>query len=418
MIDETMSDTRILETSEMAAGTSLPSRGDNGIARLVANFCKRLASPGREFTLREFTLEVEFGAAPGFTILFGASGAGKTTLLDCVAGLARPDEGRIAIGERVLFEATRQDGLPVIDVPVAKRRAGYVFQDLALFPHLTVEKNVEYGLADMQREERRERSAAILRAFRIEHLAKRSAREISGGESQRVALARTLVTDPAVLLLDEPLAALDAPTKAKIIDDLREWNRAHQIPILYVTHSREEVFALGESVIVLDAGRIVAQGTPHEVMSAPQMETVAQLAGFENIFDAIVEAVHPERGTMVCKIMVCKIMVSRVASEAGPSLVLETPLVRGGVGSAFRVGIRAGDILLATAAPQGLSARNVIPGRIVSLERRDVIIVARVNCRVEMEVHLTLAARDALKLEPGKEVWLVIKTHSCRLMRG
>jgi len=105
-------------------------------------------------------------------------------------------------------------------------------------------------------------------------------------------LARTLVTDPAVLLLDEPLAALDAATKSKIIDDLRQWNQAHRIPILYVTHSREEVFALGERVIVLDAGRIVAQGTPHEVIEAPQQETVAQLVGFENIFDAVVESVH------------------------------------------------------------------------------------------------------------------------------
>jgi molybdate transport system ATP-binding protein len=399
-----MSETRILETSEAMAGTSLPSRGDIAEARLVANFRKQLAAAGREFVL-----EVEFEAAAGFTILFGASGAGKTTLLDCVAGSARPDEGRIAIGKRVLFDAVLS-----VNVPVAKRRVGYVFQDLALFPHLTVEKNVEYGLTHLQREERRERSAAILRAFRIGHLAKRRAREISGGESQRVALARTLVTNPAVLLLDEPLAALDAPTKGKIIDDLREWNRAHQIPILYVTHSREEVFALGESVIVLDAGRIVAQGTPHEVMSAPLVETVAQLAGFENIFDATVEAVHPERGTMVCSITADR----PTSSGHAASVLLETPLVRGGVGSAFRVGIRAGDILLATAAPQGLSARNVIPGRIVSLERRDVIVVSRVNCRVEMEVHLTLAARDALKLEPGKEVWLVIKTHSCRLMQG
>jgi len=349
----------------------------------------------------EFALDVEFKAAPGFTILFGASGAGKTTLLDCVAGLVKPDAGCIAIGERVLFDSEQST-----DVPVAKRRAGYVLQDLALFPHLTVEENVEYGLSPLPRSQRSERAAAILQAFRIAHLARRSAREISGGESQRVALARTLVTDPAVLLLDEPLAALDAPTKARIIDDLREWNREHRIPILYVTHSREEVFALGERAIVLDAGRIVADGTPHEVMTAPQQETVAQLAGFENIFDAVVEAVHPDRGTMTCRLM----------GDVGP-LLLETPLVRGDVGSPVRVGIRAGDILLATSLPQGLSARNVIPGRIRSIEQHDVIVIARVHCGVEMEVHLTLAARDSLRLEPRKEVWLVIKTHSCHLMR-
>lgn len=350
---------------------------------------------------QDFTLDVEFQADPGFTILFGASGAGKTTLLDSIAGLRTPDSGRISVGDRDLFDSSRG-----IDVTVARRRVGYVFQSLALFPHLTVEQNVSYGLSHLPQAQRAQRVTAILEALRILPLAKRSTRQISGGENQRVALARTLVTAPEILLLDEPLASLDVSTKARIIDDLRQWNRAHRVPILYVTHSREEVFALGERVIVLDAGRIVAQGTPHEVMMAPLQETVAQLAGFENVFDAVVEAVRPERGTMTC----------RINSDEG-SLVLETPLVRGGVGASFRVGIRAGDILLATSAPVGLSARNIIPGRIQSLDQRDVIVSARVKCRVEMEVHLTLAARDSLELEPGREVWLVIKTHSCHLMQ-
>src|SRR6202140_5001832 len=253
---------------------------------LEARFRKRLAA--RE---RDFVLEAEFQAEPGFTILFGPSGAGKTTVLDCVAGLATPDWGRIAVADRVLFDAARS-----IDFPVAKRRVGYVFQSLALFPHLTVEKNVQYGLAHLPQAERATRASAILQAFRIAHLAQRYPREISGGESQRAALARTLVTDPAVLLLDEPLAALDAATKSKIIDDLRLWNQAHRIPILYVTHSREEVMALGERGMVLEQGRIIAQGSPHQVLSAPTHESVAQLVGFENIFDATVWLLHAGRG--------------------------------------------------------------------------------------------------------------------------
>ncbi len=356
----------------------------------------------------QFSLDVSFEALPGFTILFGASGAGKTTLLDCIAGLATPDSGRISVAQRVLFDSSRH-----IKIPVAERRAGYVFQSLALFPHMTVEENVGYGLNHVSASERTVRVAGMLRAFRIDHLATRSSREISGGESQRTALARTLVTDPDVLLLDEPLAALDGPTKAHIIDDLRAWNVSHQIPIVYVTHSREEVFALGDSVLVLEAGRIVAQGAPHEVMAAPRQERVAQLAGFENILDAIVEAVQPERGTMMCRLV-----------KSGPPLggtlptpALETPLLRAGIGSSLRIGIRAGDILLATAPPAGLSARNVIIGRILSVKQNDVIVSVRVNCGVEMEVHLTLAARNSLQLAPGKEVWLVIKTHSCHLMQ-
>ena len=348
----------------------------------------------------EFELLVAFSTPPGITILFGPSGAGKTTLLDCIAGLTTPDDGQLTVAQKTLF-----DSVQGVNLPPQSRRVGYVFQDLALFPHLSAEQNVRYGLASLPVDESRRKSAAILESFRAAHLHARKPREISGGERQRVGLARALVTDPCVLLLDEPLAGLDVTTKSTIIDDLRLWNQAHGIPILYVTHSREEVFALGEQVIVLEAGRILAQGTPHEVMTAPREETVAQLAGFENIFEATVIAAHEDRGTMTCRL-------------GGSKVEIETPLVRAEVGSALRVGIRAGDILLATIEPRGLSARNLIPGRVVSLTQRDMIVVAKVDCGVEVEVHLTLAARDSLALQPGRQIWLVVKTHSCHLMAG
>jgi molybdate transport system ATP-binding protein len=277
-------DAKVLEatpsTGSSSSNGSLSARFQNGIGG---------REPGSDFLLR-----VDFSASPGFTILFGPSGAGKTTLLDCVSGLTSPDAGTITLGGRTLFDHNR------VNVPVAERRVGYVFQDLALFPHLTVEENVGYGLAHLPGPERQSRTAAILHALRINPFAKRKPRELSGGEKQRTALARTLVTDPEVLLLDEPLAALDASTKSKIIDDLRAWNEAHRIPILYVTHSRDEVYALGERAIVLDRGQIVAQGTPHEVLDAPRQESIAQLAGFENIFDAKVRSLHVDRGTMMC----------------------------------------------------------------------------------------------------------------------
>lgn len=347
---------------------------------------------------KDFELDLSITLAPGITILFGPSGAGKTTLLDCIAALVQPDAGRIATQEKILFDSALG-----INVSPQLRRVGYVFQDLALFPHLTVQGNVEYGLSGIGSDQRQERSAAMLESFRIAQLRSRRPGEISGGERQRVALARALVIDPAILLLDEPLAGLDAATKSKIVDDLRAWNQEHRVPIVYVTHSREEVYALGERVIVLENGRSVAQGIPHQVMSAPRMETVAQLAGFENIFDATVMAAHEERGTMVCRLSQSQVEI-------------ETPLVRAEVGSALRIGIRAGDILLASLPPAGLSARNIIPGRVLSLAQRDVIVVAKVACGVEVEVHLTLAARDSLHLQPGREVWLVVKTHSCHLM--
>jgi molybdate transport system ATP-binding protein len=347
-----------------------------------------------------FELRAEFSVPDGITILFGPSGAGKTTLLDCIAGLTVPDSGRISIAGRELFSVHNRTNLSP-----QQRLIGYVFQDLALFPHLTVEGNIRYGLTKLNEEDCHQRTQAALDRFRISELRDRQPGEISGGERQRVALARALVTDPCVLLLDEPLAGLDAMTKSKILDDLRSWNQAHRIPILYVTHAREEVFALGERVLVLENGRIIAQGTPHEVMSAPRQETVAQLAGFENVFDCTVMSVHEDRGTMICKL-------------ADSNVELETPLMRAELGEALRVGIRAGDILLATVKPVGLSARNILRGKIASLAKRDVIVVAKVDCGVEMSVHMTLAARASLELQAGREVWLIVKTHSCHLMTG
>jgi molybdate transport system ATP-binding protein len=348
--------------------------------------------------LREFALDVDFAAAPGITILFGASGAGKTTLLDCIAGLLRPDEGRIAVGERVFADAASG-----IFVSPAARRVGYVFQDLALFPHLTVGENIGYGLVHLDAGERRARVDAILERWRIAALAGRRPGQISGGERQRVALARALVSEPCVLLLDEPLAALDAPTKSALLEDLRAWNQARRVPILYVTHTREEVFALGQRVLLLQDGRITAQGTPYEVLEAPRRETVAQLAGFENIFDATVVEIHESAGTMTCRL-------------AHSQREIEAPLVRTASGARVRLALRAGDVLLATSPPEKISARNLIPGTIRTLEQRDVTVIAVVDCGVPFEVHLTPGARDGLRLAAGTPVWLVIKTHSFYLL--
>jgi molybdate transport system ATP-binding protein len=347
-----------------------------------------------------FELDVAFALENGITILFGASGAGKTTLLDSIVGLRTPERGRIAVGDRVLFDS----GLG-INVPVKARGIGYVFQDLALFPHLNVEANIGYGVSGTSSEERAQRVAQMMRSLDVSALRGRRPAELSGGERQRVALARALVLQPAILLLDEPLAALDFPVRMKIAEDLRSSIQKLPVPVIYVTHSRDEVFMLGERLLVLERGKLMAQGTPHEVMSAPQIETIAQLAGFENIFDAEVTAIHTERGTMSCRV--------------GPAGVeLETPLVRARTGSTMRVAISAGDILLSTSAPVGLSARNILSGRLLSLSQRDAIILAQVDCGVKFSVHLTISARDSLELKPGRQVWLIVKTHSCHLLES
>ena len=348
---------------------------------------------------RGLTVEAEFEVGTGFTILFGPSGAGKTTILDCVAGLQKPDSGSIAVSREVFFDSEKR-----VNVPTRQRNIGYLFQTLALFPHMSVRQNIEYGLARVDLQERQARSSEIAESFGIAGLLDRRPGKISGGERQRVALARALVTRPRALLLDEPMSTLDRTTKSRILDDLRAWNENHAVPILYVTHEREEVYALGDRVLVLEAGKIVADGTPHEVLSRPERESVAQLAGFENIFDCSVVAAHHDQGTMTCRI-------------GESEVTLEAPLTRVASGKPIRIGIRAGDILLASSQPHDLSARNVIPGRIRSLRQQDVTVVAEVDCGAVFTVHLTLGARQSLGLETAKPVWLVLKTYSCHVLQ-
>ena len=347
-----------------------------------------------------FLLDLDLEAPPGITILFGPSGAGKSTLLDCIAGLSEPDAGRIAIDGEIVFDSAEK-----VNVPPQVRKMAYVFQSLALFPHMTVEANVAYGLRDAPEQVSSARVDEILQMFRVEQLRARKPQEISGGEQQRVALARSLVTLPCVLLLDEPLSGLDAELKASIIDDLRAWNAAHKIPILYVTHSREEVDALGERVIALERGKIVSEGTPREVLDAPRRRRLAQAAGFENLLSGTVMDLREPDGVMRVRL-------------ADATCEIEVPLGHAAPGDRIRIAIRAGDILLATEAPRALSARNVLEGKIVSLERRGTLVMARVDCGAAFTVHVTPGAERALELATGKRVWLVLKTHSCHFVEG
>jgi molybdate transport system ATP-binding protein len=346
-----------------------------------------------------FELDVSLSVSPGITILFGPSGAGKSTLLDCLAGLVDPDDGLITSGKEILFDSERRTNLPP-----QKRRIAYVFQTLALFPHMTVEENVAFGLADCTEEVRHSRVSEILLAFRVGKFRHQKPPQISGGEKQRVALARSLVTLPRVLLLDEPLTGLDTELKNSIVDDLRAWNAAHSIPILYVTHSRDEVDALGGRVVAMDQGRIVSHGAPREVLDAPRRKRLAQAAGFENFLNGTVIDLRETDGVM-------RIRLANGACE------IEVPLGYATPGDAVQVAVRAGDILLATEKPSGLSARNVLDGKIVALEQRGTMIIARVDCSVMFTVHLTPGAQRALDLAIGRQVWLVLKTYSCHLVQ-
>ncbi len=345
-----------------------------------------------------FHLDVDFSIPPGITILFGPSGAGKSTLLDCIAGLIAPDEGRIAISNDLLFDSATH-----LNLPAQNRRLGYLFQSPALFPHLSAKRNIEFGISHLPDSDRNGAIAEILKLFRLENLSSRKPGELSGGEAQRVALARALVTNPRTLLLDEPLSALDADLKNSIIADLRAWNAVHEIPILYVTHDRAEVDALGERVITMDQGTIIQQGIPREILDAPRHQRLAQIAGYENVLEGTVKEIRLDNGVM------------RVALQ-GTNTSIEVPLSYARMGDSVRVAIRAGDILLALERPTGLSARNILHGTIESQEQRSATIICRVNSGAMFEVHVTLGAARDLNLQPGREVWLVLKTYSCHVV--
>lgn len=363
-------------------------------AMLSVQFEKQFHSPDSP----AFRLQVNEQLFPGFTVLFGPSGAGKSTILDCISGLQTPDSGIISIGKQIFFASKSK-----ISLPPQRRHIAYVFQSLALFPHLTVQENISYGLFASDPAQRRDRVERAMHAFHVVELRRRKPRELSGGEKQRAALARSLATDPQILLLDEPLTGLDARLRAAILQDLREWNDTKRIPILYVTHNREEVDAIGERVVTLDQGSVLSRGNPREVLDTPHTPAIAQAAGFENILSATVEELRPSDGIM-------RVVLPPSNCE------LEVPLGAAKVGEQIKVAIRAGDILLATEQPRFLSARNILPGTVESLEARGALVIANLFVGVRFEVHVTPGAVRSLALQPGMLVWLILKTHSCHLV--
>jgi len=240
--------------------------------------------------LRAFTLDVTWTAGDGVAVLFGPSGAGKTLTLACLAGLLRPDAGRIVVGDRVLFDAAAG-----IDVPPQARRVGYVFQGYALFPHLSVADNVAFGLRDAPRAQRADKTREVLRRLGLAELADRRPHELSGGQRQRVALARALAIDPALLLLDEPLSALDAPLRRALRDELRAILRDWGTAAVLVTHDFTEAYRIGDRIVVYDAGRVVQSAPRAELLWRPASESVARIMGIRNVLHGSVVKASADR---------------------------------------------------------------------------------------------------------------------------
>lgn len=347
-----------------------------------------------------FTLDAEFDAPPGITILFGASGSGKTSTIKSIAGIIRPRSGLIKLKETTLFDSERG-----IDMPIRERGVGLVFQNLSLFPHMTALANVEFATRGLARAERRRRALELMERLRIAHTAPRRPRDISGGEAQRVALARALASSPRLLLLDEPLSAIDEATKQEIISDLKMINRELHLPIIYVTHNRDEAVSLGDYLVAYDAGRVAAAGEPLEILGGAVSARVARITGVENIFEGVVIKRDAAAGTMTVEV-----------TDHGGACRLDVPLGREAEGQRVRVGIRSGDILIATEELLRTSARNILPGHINAIEERGAQSIVRLQSGVGWTASLTRQAIKELGLTPGQNIWIAIKTHSCYLL--
>ncbi|MBF9041949.1 molybdenum ABC transporter ATP-binding protein [Rhodobacterales bacterium HKCCE4037] len=325
-----------------------------------------------------FTLDVAFEAPAGVTCLFGRSGAGKTSVVRAVAGLLQADEARISVaGERL-------DGLPV-----HRRGIGYVFQEPRLFPHMSVAGNLGYARSGMD-------PAPVVEMLGIGHLLERRPAALSGGEAQRAAIGRALLSRPRLLLLDEPLAALDEARKAEILPYLERLRDAAGVPMLYVSHSVAEVARLATTLVALENGRVVRVGPAAEVLSDPDVAPVIGIREAGAILAARVVA-HHEDG------------LSELAAAGGTFWL---PKVAAAVGSEVRVRIEAQDVMLSAARPEGISALNVLPIRISTLREGEGpgVMVQLVAGEERLLARVTHRSARAMGLAEGWQGYAVVKS--------
>lgn len=333
-------------------------------------------------------------AAAPVLVLLGPSGSGKTTLLRALAGLHAPGAGRIVFRGDAWFDSTRS-------LPPQARQIGYLVQDYALFPHLTAAENVGYGLRRMSRAERAARVVELLDLFSIRALAGRRPAELSGGERQRVALARTLAPSPKLLLLDEPLAALDAPTRERLRDELRRNLLQAATPAILVTHDRNEALALGDLVGVMADGRLQQVGPIEQVFQRPVNEAVAHAVGV----DAVIPASVVEVSSGLGRFRAGEAELVGLAPDAAP-------------GDSGFLCIRGEEVVLTAGPPGHDSARNHLPAYVVDMRVDGPLVRVRLDCGFALAAWITRRSRQELALEPGSKVWALVKAPSVHFVRS
>ncbi|MGO9628680.1 MAG: molybdenum ABC transporter ATP-binding protein [Xanthobacteraceae bacterium] len=344
--------------------------------------------------LGSFVLEAHFTSEGKLTAFFGPSGSGKTSLLNIIAGIVRPDRGSIVLNDRTLVDTKRGKF-----VPKHRRRVGYVFQEARLFPHLTVRQNLLYGRWFTPRQERKIDLDQVLDLLNIRNLLDRRPGALSGGEKQRVAIGRALLTSPHLLLMDEPLASLDELLKEEILPFIERLRDEAQVPIVYVSHSLPEVARLATTVVLIKDGHVVGVGPPTEVLGRRDLLAAGVAAETGTLIEAVVSEHDDAFGLTV------------IRCNAG---TLYAPQLSVPVGAPIRLRIRARDVMIATSRPDTLSALNVLPGRVIGVERiGEGLAEITLDCSgVRLAARLTLKSIDILSLVPGRGVYAVIKAVS------
>ena len=342
-------------------------------------------------------LEVSFECRPGDVLaIFGPSGSGKTTLLRSIAGLYTPQESTVQAGATTWLDTASQ-----VNVPAHRRRAGFVFQEYALFPHLTALGNVMVALGHRPRSERRARAEELLRLVHLPDHGDRRPNVLSGGERQRVALARALAREPAVLLMDEPFAAVDRAVQRHLQDEIDEVRRALNLPMILVTHDFDDVVRLATHVLILEKGAAVAAGPIHAVMQRTDLTWLRDAIGLGSLIEAIVSRVDATRGLL------------ELAFDGG---TLVTPGRALDVGAHVRVRIPAREVILATEPPTGLSLHNVLSGTVTDVrsepDQSSVVIVTLLIGRTQVMAEVTRDAVAQLNIVTGRTLYLLIKSVS------
>ena len=343
-----------------------------------------------------FSLEAAFAApTPGVIALFGPSGSGKTTLVNLIAGLLIPDSGEIRLGDDVLI-----DTRAAVALPVERRRIGYVFQDARLFPHLNVAANLRYG-------QKRARGAALVIGFEevlallgLERLLARRPHELSGGERQRVALGRALLSQPRLLLLDEPLASIDVARREEVLPYLEALRERLAIPMVYVSHQFEEVLRLATYLVLLEGGRVLAQGSVNEVSLTPALQRIVGPERVGAVLDGVVTRLDAQNGSADLAVGAGTLQVS----------LRDVPL-----GARVRLQVLARDVILATQPVQGLSVRNALAGTVAAVQSDEFGVLVTMDVGgVAVLARISQGALQALNLRPGDAAWTLFKVISTR----